>query len=1624
MKQRGMKILAMLLTLAMVVGLVPGMGLTVNAAALSKLTLNVGENGKVVMNNGIFGNATSDENIFKINSAWNVSSGSILRIDDGKSANMVEDGSVNIQPGGKFSFYLGSDNTGTITATPEDGYVFAGWYNGETLYSNNAELEYKNISEDLDLTAQFHTHDFTYSATSATITATCSVDGCPLPPSSEGGTDHVATLTIVAPTLTTYGGTGDAAATLTGLDDFKTATGKTIAATDIKYVGRDGTTYEEIATAPTNAGKYTAKITVEEKTASVDYEIEKVNQSVTEPTAKTDLVYNGESQKLINEPTITNGNYEGIRYQLDSGDWTDNIPYATNAGTYTVNYKVPGNENYNEYTGQPVTVTIAKANQEINSPTGRENLKYTGYEQNLLYTLPVVIKGNTLSTAQYRIGSEGAWSTSLPTGTAVGAYTVYYKIEGNNNYNEYNGSISVSIAKAANPASVTSTASVTKGGKTVDLAGNVTKNGATGDVSYAISGEANNCTLNGSVLTSGDTTGTVTVNVTVATDSNYEALAATPITVTISDKGTQTITASDVTATYGDTDKSVSASVTTPATGGGAISYAVKDGSGDYIDVAADGKLTIKAVPPTDGKAYVIVTAAETDDYAEATKEVVVTISKATVTVAAENQSIYVGGTVPDLSSPVLDTHYTVTGLVGEDALTTAPVLAYQKDGSAATPDNTTAGTYDIVASGASAGDNYTITYANGTLAISGKGNQTITADNVTVTYGDTGKSVSASVSTPATGGGAISYAVKSGSEDYIDVNASTGALTIKKVGTATVVVTAAETSTYAQATKEVTVTINKATAPAVTVPTPSAVTYDPAKTLADISLPTGWVWVTGTTVPTVTNSGYEAALTVDDANYDYTNVEGYSASTHKVTRTVSLTVNKAEVTAPTIASKTYTGETLTADVTVTADTPYTVTTNSGGTNVGSYDVVLTLSDSGNYKWTDSTEAAKTLSFQITKATAPEVTVPTLTAVTYDPAKKLSDITLSDGWAWVADTTVPTVTNSGYEAALTVDDANYNYSGVQGYSATTHKVTRTVSLTVNKAEVTAPTIASKVYNGQTQTADVAESTLYSVTTNNGGTNVGSYDVVLTLTDSANYKWTDSTEAAKTLSFQITKATAPEVTVPTLNAVTYDPAKKLSDITLSDGWAWVTSTTVPTVGNSGYEAALTVDDANYDYTNVEGYDATTHKVTKNVSLTVNKAEVTAPTIASKTYTGENQTADVTASTLYSVTTNNGGTNVGSYDVVLTLSDSGNYKWTDSTEAAKTLSFQITKAAANTVTVNIEGWTYGEAAKAPTSTATFGTAAYAYAIKGSTQFAAEVPTNAGEYTVKAAVAGTDNYPAGEAITDFTIARASITPTVNITGWTIGETANTPSVTGNTGDGAVTYTYAVKGSTQFDATVPTNAGEYTVRASIAATANYNGAEATADFTIAKKIPVAGVDFSVEPLQLTYTGSPQELVRQTILTDGLEIEYSFDNGASIETGLPMKKASGEYKIYYRVIGNDIYETLDWTGPVTATITMYATFRSPDFVLPAFLTEIGEEAFAEDTSLTIMDASNCAKIDAYAFRGCTNLKRIRLAQNCEIDDTAFDGCVALRAIFAPSGGTTAAWCASHDVNFVPISQN
>ena len=74
----------------------------------------------------------------------------------------------------------------------------------------------------------------------------------------------------------------------------------------------------------------------------------------------------------------------------------------------------------------------------------------------------------------------------------------------------------------------------------------------------------------------------------------------------------------------------------------------------------------------------------------------------------------------------------------------------------------------------------------------------------------------------------------------------------------------------------------------------------------------------------------------------------------------------------------------------------------------------------------------------------------------------------------------------------------------------------------------------------------------------------------------------------------------------------------------------------------------------------------------------------------------------------------------------------------------------------------------------------------------------------------------------------------------GWTYGNTASNPvPVSSTNGISNVTYKYKVStaADSTYTATKPTAAGTYTVKATFAATTNYNEVTATANFTIAKR-------------------------------------------------------------------------------------------------------------------------------------------------------------------------------------------
>lgn len=84
----------------------------------------------------------------------------------------------------------------------------------------------------------------------------------------------------------------------------------------------------------------------------------KKDPNYTAPTAISGLTYNGGPHTLINA-----GSTEGgiMQYRLDGGTYSTTLPTATNAGDYTVYYKVVGDASHNDTAEQSITVTIGKA---------------------------------------------------------------------------------------------------------------------------------------------------------------------------------------------------------------------------------------------------------------------------------------------------------------------------------------------------------------------------------------------------------------------------------------------------------------------------------------------------------------------------------------------------------------------------------------------------------------------------------------------------------------------------------------------------------------------------------------------------------------------------------------------------------------------------------------------------------------------------------------------------------------------------------------------------------------------------------------------------------------------------------------------------------------------------------------------------------------------------------------------------------------------------------------------------------------------------------------------------------------------------------------------------------------
>lgn len=195
-----------------------------------------------------------------------------------------------------------------------------------------------------------------------------------------------------------------------------------------------------------------AKITIK----SMDY-----------PT-KMSMTYGGTGTLLVNVKKETGTGAVSFQwYTVEDGKETA-VGGATTKNQFDLSaQKLPaGNHTFRflatcdgyEKMSEDIAVTVQKADiRSITPPTAQENLTYTGQEQALITAGSVANYG----TMQYSLTENGTYSPDIPTGTDAGAYTVWYRVIGDENHND-TAPTSVAVSIGKKPLTITKVACAAK----------------------------------------------------------------------------------------------------------------------------------------------------------------------------------------------------------------------------------------------------------------------------------------------------------------------------------------------------------------------------------------------------------------------------------------------------------------------------------------------------------------------------------------------------------------------------------------------------------------------------------------------------------------------------------------------------------------------------------------------------------------------------------------------------------------------------------------------------------------------------------------------------------------------------------------------------------------------------------------------------------------------------------------------------------------------------------------------------------------------------------------------------------------------------------------------------------
>ena len=313
-------------------------------------------------------------------------------------------------------------------------------------------------------------------------------------------------------------------------------------------------------------------------------------RSITPPTAQENLTYTGQEQALITAGSVAN--YGTMQYSLtENGTYSPDIPTGTDAGAYTVWYRVIGDANHKDTAPASVAVRIGKkpltitgvtaaskpydgtTNADISSVTFDNVTLNRGTDYTVTANFDDASVGNGKNvTATVTLMGQAAKNYALKQSsfTTTGSITKaavpdFTKETALTIVNDYANTYTMALPALPVPEAPKEYGTVTYGAPTVNLSSNYYADGAkVEDGKLTLPIQKNDVKTTGSV-------GTVTV---VIKSTNYEDITLT-VNVNATNKLLPTVTAPTANAlTYNGTEQAL---VTAGKTTGGTMLYRLDD---------------------------------------------------------------------------------------------------------------------------------------------------------------------------------------------------------------------------------------------------------------------------------------------------------------------------------------------------------------------------------------------------------------------------------------------------------------------------------------------------------------------------------------------------------------------------------------------------------------------------------------------------------------------------------------------------------------------------------------------------------------------------------------------------------------------------------------------------------------------------------------------------------------------------------------------------------------------------------------------------------------------------------------------------------------------------------------